>query len=467
VDRIATEFAGDPETQLQLLGVASEIYGYWADEPRFVALLEKRKEIARRHFGMTHPAFIESLTIDAWSSIYSQDYVAAQRLLDQADSLIRDGDHDDSLLRAQWWLAKAEALKAGNPDQRIAALDSAVELFARLAPGGAEYAIALANSAIAHFVREDFAGAVERNQRAIAVFRQSKDRSDGDLAATYANLARSLQQSGDFDAAERAYQEFASLHRSLHSQDSAGGYWLGSADHARMVHMRGDRKRALRMFADLFALIPEDWKINTEDVIAREYFAERLAAEGRAREAIPYLEAAERSYTERPMREYDLRRARQTLGDAYDRAGRSEDARRLLEAARAERMRKDAAESIAVLGARERWARFLLDHGDAPGASSELAEVLRIGADRAIAPMALAHADLARLAIQRGDLPRALEQSRFAIVTLEKVKGLYDVRIGPSIWRVHAHALALSGDATGAATWNLKAIEASRLYDGP
>jgi serine/threonine-protein kinase len=466
VDRIVKEFAADPDTQLQLLGVASEIYGYWLDEPRFMALLEQRGALARKHYGPTHPVVIESLTTNAWGSIYSQDYEEAQRLLDEADQLIREGGHDDSLLRAQWWLAKAEALKSADPAARVDALDRAIDLYARLAPEDAYYAIALANSAGAHFVREDYALAKERNQQAVGVFMAAKNRSDGDLAMTYANLARSLQQLGQFGDAERAYEQFAALTRRTFGERH-GSYWQGAADHARMVHLRGERDRAHRMFDALFKVIPADWKETTDDVIAREYYAERLAAEGRAAEAIPWLEAAERSYVERPMREHDLRRVRQTLGDAYDRVGRHDDARRALAAAREERMAKDAPDSIAVLSVRERWARFLLTQGEIEAALAELRDIARIGRGRAIFPLALAYADLAQAAIARRDGATALAESRAALAMLDRNTGLYDVRIGPMLWRTHAEALALNGDAQGASDWNARALEASRRYDDP
>ena len=468
VDRIESEFAADPATQLELLGVVSEIYGFWLDDERFMELQRQRADLARKHYGTTHPVVIETLTVDAWAAIYEQDYAEANRSLDEADRLIRTGGHEGSLLRAQWWLAKAEALKGtvGGAEARVEALDRAVELYARLAPADANYAIALANSAVARFAREDFVTARQRNESAIEAMLQSPNRSDTDLAMIYANLARSLQQVGDFDAAERAYEKFADLMRKTHGEQH-GAYWHGAADHARLVHVRGERERAHRMFDALFKKIPADWKTTTDNVMAREYYAERLAAEGRAAQAIELLEAAERSYIERPMREYDLRRVRQTLGDAYDSVGRSEDARRALKAARDERMEKDAPDSIAVLGARERWARFLLTQNETEPARAELLDIMSRAEDRAIAPAALARADLAQLAIARGDAATALEQSRAALTTLDRITGLYDVRIGPRLWRIHAAALALSGDANGAADWNARALAASRRYDDP
>jgi eukaryotic-like serine/threonine-protein kinase len=465
VDRIEEEFAHDPETQLELLGVASTIYGYWLDEERFDTLLKKRTQLARAHFGETHPVVIDSVILRAWDPIYSQDYTAAKRLLDEADRLIRKGNHEGSLLRANWWQARAEALRSDDPRLRLEALDNAVELFARLAPDDTAYAVSLANSASAHYVREDFAAAVARNQTAIDVFMRAKNRSDIDLAATYANLARSLQSVGQFERAEEAYERNAALVRQTFGERH-GAYWHPRADHARLIHMRGDRERAWRRFEELFALIPEDWQTTTDPVRARELYAERLAAEGRATEAIPWLEKVEATVLERPFAEFDLRRVRQTLGDAYDRAGRAADARRALQAARDERVQKDAPDSIVVLSARERWARFLLGQGKTEDALVELRDIVRIGQDKPVWPLALARSDLARAAISRNDAATALTESNAALATLERDQGLYDVRIGPTLWRVHAQALQLNGDAQRAAEWIARANEASKRYDG-
>jgi hypothetical protein len=55
--------------------------------------------------------------------------------------------------------------------------------------------------------------------------------------------------------------------------------------------------------------------------VARDVYAECLAAEGRPREAIPLLEAAYPIYVARPMSDYGVREIRGELGDAYERVG--------------------------------------------------------------------------------------------------------------------------------------------------
>ena len=413
VNRIDKEFAADPETQLTLLTLASEIYGYWADEPRFMELLQKRTDLARRYYGPTHPTVIESRLIDAWGSIYPQDYAEANRILADADALIRQGGHDGSVLRARWWLAKAEALRIAHPDERLAALERAVELFERVAPGDADHVVALANSGNVHFVRENYAESLQRTQRALELSVNAKDRNDDDIALVQANLARSLQHLGEFEAAERAYEQAAATTRKI-GGERKGPYWRTAADHARLVHLRGERERAHRMFDALFKLIPADWKLTTDDVLARDYYAERLAAEGRAAEAIPLLETAERTYIERPQREYDVRRVRQTLGDrtrasVAPRMHGVPSRRRVTSACR--RMTRDEryARSARALGAAFCSSRMKLN-----AAAAELRDIVRIARDRALAPVALAHADLSQLAMARRDTAAALKESQAA-----------------------------------------------------
>jgi serine/threonine-protein kinase len=467
VSGIEKEFAADPATQLELLSVASEIYGYWADEPRFLELLKKRTDLARRHFGPTHPTVIESMLIDAWSSIYPQDYAEAMRILDETDRVIREGGHDDTVWRARWWVARAEAQKHSATRERLAALERAIALFERLAPDDADHAIAVANAASANLALENYAEARQRNEQALQLFKAAgADNTSGEVAITYANLARSLQNLGEFEAAEAAYAKFAEPFSKL-PKNVYPSYWGGMADHARMIHLRGERERAQRMFDAVLKEIPPDWDLTTDDVVAREIYAERLAAEGRAAEAIPMLEEAERTYVERPLRESDLRRVRQTLGDAYDRAGRADEARRMLKAARDERIAKDAPDMNATLGARERWARFLLDQNETDAAAAELRDIVRIAGDRPVVSVALARADLSRLAVARRDARAALTESTAGLETLKRVRGLYDVRATPYLWRAHAAALGLNGDAKGAADWTDRALAASREYDHP
>jgi serine/threonine-protein kinase len=239
-----------------------------------------------------------------------------------------------------------------------------------------------------------------------------------------------------------------------------------------MLHRRGQRQRANAMFAQMQEQIPRAWKTNTNDSWAREIHAECLVAEGRAREAIPLLEAAHRAYLQRPLYDYDVREIRRKLGDAYDRAGRTTEARAMLSASRAEYLAKEGPDSPWTLRIRERWGRFLVDHskpGDADFATAEteFAAVLKQISKRPSLESALAHGGLARIKAARDDVEGAREQSALALAALEKVQGLYDLRVQSELWLVHSAVLLKGGDIPGARKWADKALAASRSYDDP
>ena len=72
-----------------------------------------------------------------------------------------------------------------------------------------------------------------------------------------------------------------------------------------------------------------------------------------------------------------------------------------------------------------------------------------------------------RVAAARGDDALALRERGQALDGLDKMKGLYDVRVQPRLWLVHSALLLKSGDLTGARQWAGKALEASLRYDDP
>src|SRR5260370_26603920 len=86
---------------------------------------------------------------------------------------------------------------------------------------------------------------------------------------------------------------------------------------------------------------------------------------------------------------------------------------------------------------------------DFTAAEAEFRAVLEKATDRPWIETALAHTGLARIAAARGDTTGALNESRLALVALERVKD-YDVRVQPQLWLVHSAVLLKSGDAAGA-----------------
>ncbi|MGN6518077.1 MAG: hypothetical protein ACTHK2_01480, partial [Dokdonella sp.] len=466
--RIAGEFGDDVQTQVELLGVAASIYRELGDDARYRVLHEQQVDLARRAFGEAHAAIIDGLLDDAWHASDRNDYAAARRLLEQADPLIRSAGLDRAVQRARWWVIEAGlfASNAAEREQSRIALDRAIALYARVAPTDPGYVHALGMLGFRRAVDDPHA-AEQAYLRAIDAATASHRRDDGELQQLILpGLAAAREDQGDYAGAEHAYEQGAELAQRTYGEAHSTA-WVPAAQHAWMVHRQGDRERAHALFDHLLALVPPDWDTDSYDEYAREFYASSLAAEGRAAEAIPILEAAQRAYLAKPGVDYELRRNRLILGDAYDRVGRTDQARAMIKASLDERIEKESADARTVLDARERWGRFLLDRGEFDAAEREFREVLARQHGRRLVTAALAEGGLARLALARDDAAGALAASTRAVDAFEHVLGRRDVRSGPSLWLVHAQALRLSGDRAAARSWAERALEASRRYDAP
>ncbi len=472
--QIEQQFAAQPELQLELLGIVDNIYGYLLDDDRYSAIMKQRVAIARKLHGDHDPVVIGATITEAWAFIYTQDFAKANQLLDEADRLLREARMDDSALRGEWWLAQSRALsmKPRAGAERLAALARAIDLYARHDPLNSSYAAALANAANEYFRLGDYSRAASFNHQALAAAAREPDRSDEDMAQVQANLAEALAMLGQLDEAEAAYDKGAELVRETTGEEFST-YWYIEARHARLVHMRGGRVQAMARFEALFKTVPADWKATTDDSLARAYFGERLAAEGRPLDAIAQLEAARKPLTERPLREFDLRMLRLALGDAYDRAGRTQDARENLAAAAQEYVAREPRDSPDGLTARERLARFTAEHPvaatDRPAARVELLQIIADAGPRATdtSAVALAHADLAHMAAAQADLASATSESELAQRALEAVRALHDVRDQSYIWRVRNAVATAAGDASAARSWARLAAEADERYNAP
>ncbi len=466
---IERDFAGDPETEIDLLGIAASIYRELDDQPRYQGLHTKQVELARRLYGELHPAIIQGLLDDADHANNRNDYAQALKLLEQADPLIRQAALDRSAIRARWFLLRSHVMATDDASANAsgAALDSAVKLYADVAPHDAGYVSAL--TSMGYRNQHDGGGAAAEPwfRRAIAAAETNSDRDDADLQQlTYPGLAGALEFQGKFDEAELAYEHSVELARKTYGETHST-YWVPAAEFASLVHRQGDRQRAHALFDELFRVIPQPWDADSYDDYAREFYAACLVAEGRAQEAIPLLEASQQTYIAKPSVEYELRRIRLILGDAYDQVGRTDEARAMLKSTLDERIAKDPPDGGTVRAARERWGRFLFSHGDAAGAEEQFRLVIAQEHGRKFATFALAHGDLAKVYLEHGELANALIESRSAVDSFAQVTGRRDVRVGPYLWLIHAEALHRSGDPRAARDWAQRAFEASRKYDAP
>jgi serine/threonine-protein kinase len=466
---IAQEFAGDADTQIELLGVAASIYRELDEPARYDDLHQQQTQLARNLYGDTHPAIIAGLLEDVDHANERNDYARANAMLKQTDALITHAGLNDSVLRARWYVLRSitplpDDDASGDGGDR--ALEHAADLYAKYAPADPGYVKALTTLGF-HALAQDPALAEPYFLRAIAVTQKSGSRNDALLQQfAYPGLGQARESRGDYAGAQSAYAQAAELARKTYGETHSST-WVPAAEYAWRLHRNGEREQALKLFEHLLQIMPADWSRDSYAEYAREFYADRLAAEGRAAEAIPLLEAAQKFYLAHPSVPYELRRNRLILGDAYDRVGRSDDARTQIKTSLDERIAKDPPAHRTVLTARERWGRFLLEHGDAAGAEAEFREVLAKAQDRSLEAIALAHAGMARLALAHGDARQAIDANRRAMEIFDRVTGVRDVRSQPYLWLVQAQALRASGDDAGAREWAQRALDASRRYDDP
>ncbi len=467
VARIEREFADDPETQIELFGVAAEIFRELGEATRYESLQRRYLAKATQHYGHRHPIVIAALLDEAILKKDQLDSAAALKQLESIDLLIREAGLERSELRAQWWLMRAQALfdDSSRVEEQRTAFQQALNLFAEIAPTHPGRVTALADLGTSYSNRMDLEPARRYLEEAVALSASVQDRNDAELATINGNLGLIAQYMGDFEAADQAYARAAEIMRRTYGETNHRN-WVPGAMRARTAHLGGNRARASELFAKLFAEIPAD-SMHHDAIEAREWYASCLAAEGRALEAISSLEAAERFYQTARMYDYQLPRVRATLGDAYDRAGRTADAERALQAALEQRVARDPASSQPVLAIRERWGRFLLERGDIAGAQAQFDEVLHQAQGRTLSHVALAHAGLARVALARYDIQAAAIASARALELWDDVKGFRDVRMGPAIWLVHSEVLLRSGEPVAAQEWANKALAARQAYDAP
>jgi serine/threonine-protein kinase len=473
-ERIQADLANDPDTQIDLLRVVTEIFSAINDDQRYQPLHRRYVQLLLEHYGERDPRTIRALVDDADSALDRGERAAAVQLLARTDRLIHAAGLDHSLLRAIWWVTRSDLLRGESQTspERQAALEHAVSLYAQLGPAEEDYAGALSSlGGIAYRVGDD-ARAIGFYRRAIDVLRAAHGEGYGEFAPLYGNLAGAEAEAGDFDAALRDFQ--ASIAVTLKTYGPGHGlYVTGVAEYARLLHRRGERQKADALFEQALAAARRRGHAPTEvfaaqmQAMIRENYGECLVAEGRPRLAVPLLQESIALYRAQPMySEYKTAPAvHLALGDAYAGAGRGADAQREFAAQVAGLAATRPAADPLLLQAREGWGRTLLQRGDVRGARLQWQQVLEQGGDRAIAPVARAAADLARAALAAGDLPGALRFGEQATRAAEAARAEPDVRLLPEAWE--ARALALLGNGQGAAALPLaqRAYAALQRYD--
>jgi serine/threonine-protein kinase len=467
-DRITTDFAADPDTEIKLLGVTADIYRELDDEERYSALLGKQVELVRKLHGDLHPAVVGGLLGKASAAENKSNFNEALELLDQADPLIHRAGLDQSVTRARWLMLKGEALTIDPKrwSERQALLEQSAHLYERTAPSDPDYVMVLCALGQLGYDRADYPDSIAHYRRAIEAGERMQPRNDVVLLEVYKDLAVANMFAGHFADADTAFQKATDLALKTYGEQHWRS-WPVIAEHARLVHMRGDRERSMSMFAHLRQLMAANPAQNSEVDEVRYNYAASLVEEEQPAPAIPILEDVERALSHNPDGSFTVRRTRRKLGDAYELAGRSEAARRYLKLALDEYAAEEAPDSEDLLNVREDWGRYLLEHGDRAGAEAQFREVVARAGNRAIDSLPSAWAGLARLALLKRDPSDALASAQHAAETLGRVTGVIDARVSPYVWRVYAEALLAEGDLGSAHKWAVQAFDADGRYNDP
>jgi tetratricopeptide (TPR) repeat protein len=465
--RIEREFADDPRTQIDLLGTVADIYRELGAADRSAVLNARKVALARKTYGeLSEPVLNDAVQQASYACTDQSDQCAT--LLREADALLNRAGRNESTQRADWWVAEGQRLRPepGKDAERRVALEKGVAIYREIAPRHTGYVTAIEELASDYQMRGDFQTSMALHKKALDVAGSLPARNDAELQTIYGNLALVYQQTGDLMQASTMFDKAADFAERTSGPDFAT-FWGVAADAARTRHLAGERERADAAFEKLLAHLPPPAQHAAGASEARENYGERLAAEGRPALGVPLLEIAERDYVEHPRDEFDVRRVRWRLGDALDRAGRTADARATLSKTLDDYIAKVKPDQQPLLAVRERWGRFLLDQGDTSAAVAQFDEIVRQAHDRKLTHIALAHGDLARVALARKDIEEALAESAMALDLWEHKSGFYDVRMGPYLQRIRADVLVEAGKIDEAQRLEDTAWAASEKFDAP
>jgi tetratricopeptide (TPR) repeat protein len=465
VDRIESEFAADPATMIELLGVTGEIYGHLQEDQRFEQLWKRRLELARREYGERHPVVMQARIVDAWSSLWHRDYAAAATQLEQIDALLGATRGARSLEAAEWWMARAVSLDItpGAGARRVQALERALQLFETLDPRNASIVAVLGNLGNEHLRAEQFERARERLQQAVQAFARVRQGDVGDVAVIEQKLGRVYFQLGDPAAAEQALRDAL---RKSERRSGAIGHWNSAEAYGTLLHQRGERARAHELFAAALATLPPTMSPMAREAPLQRGWGAALLAEGRPQEALPVLQAAWQAAQARPGAEEDPRRAALLLARTHAALGQADAARPLFERALGD-LARHAPRSQEACTARLHWAEFLAAQGSPAAAQAEYRAVIDLAGARLFEAVPRARLGLAALHAAGGRLDEARQAAEQAQAEAERMTAGHDVRLHAAVWRTLAQIALLRGDAAAASAWAERAMAASERHDGP
>jgi tetratricopeptide (TPR) repeat protein len=346
-----------PGSLLETLG---NIFDALSDQPHAEHVAERRLEIPRKYYGDADPRVVDGAFGLVESLDY--DYDAAKAVLDtvRQPSLRAYGDH--SLLWARWLSLRVRVLRVthGGRTETVADARAAIDIFrqARLTRDETQdYANALYRIAAVQLEAEQYAESIAMAKEAYAVQLAGEQVNLLGELQYRQQLATRLEKSGRLDAADAQY---AAVQTQAEQKIGRQSRWYVAAilKRAELADLRGN----LAQSADLFRTAGASPRSGPG--VAGRTFGAAMVRDGRGAEAIPLLQAALAQARQNPPEENMVRRLEGLLGEAYDQAGRTADARTMLGAACDEWVRYGVPGTADTLAAAVRWASFQLAKGE-------------------------------------------------------------------------------------------------------
>ncbi len=466
-DRAEAAFANDPATKIELLATLGRIFD-GLDDSRVQEMSARRLQLTRQLYGDDDPSVISDTIDVAGDEAKQGNFKAAQADLERVRLPIMRRYGTDSRAWARWlnWRVNAIRSQHGSRDEMTVDLETAVGIYARHPPDAGDtdaieaYGGALFLLAALQREAEDYPAALKNLQAMRALIDRFVPQDVLGRLTCLAGIATTLSQQGELDTADAMFADVARQALPLAGRQSQM-FQYATFHRASLASLRGERDKA----QGLFDTLGDTARSGTYP--AGQAYAAFLVATGRGAEALPLLQAALARVRTRPWHESDERIVEASLGEALAQAGQVAEARAVLDAARGDYLRWGVPDTAETLSVRESWARFLLDHGETDKAESELHSIAGQASKSASAPVALATADLARIALARGDLAAAQSLSLQSAELLDQVRMAYDVRNHIPIWMTRAQVLQAAGDFGRAHAMALKAAAAADTFDAP
>ena len=470
--RIDTAFAADPMLRLELQRLVAELYGELGEPEAAQRWRTAFETLAARQLPPLH-AWRLGARVEGLLRAYNEGDQARCRALagPLGEDIARAGLADDPLHGMYLThLALCHTDQPAREADRLQWLHQADALFTRAAPGSRGHVTVWMEIANIHTPAGRQEESLAANRRALAMAEALPRRNEAELQTLHGNVGLTLQQMGRLDESADAYGRAADV-----AERTVGvGHptsWDPRVNHLRTLHLAGRRDEAWALLPALEAAIAQegdrpDTRVNLANLC--EHVGERLAAEGRPRDALPWLRRAAQLQAQAAVYPFAHRRALRHLGDALDRDGQHAEAGRVLADALKRYEAADAPGRQPLLAARERWARWLLARGRNDEAQAQFQRVLADAQNKRWAHVALAQAGLARVALVRGDQAAADQASAAALGTWAAVTGFRDVRMQAYLCRVRAAVLERqpAGQAEADALWQ-QALAAARRTDAP